>query len=466
MRAIKFFWFFLIGVLIMEVLIPYPAPNYKDKDLMVKEIVNGSFAKAIFKDIGRYRYALSRYDTDLADILIDKAAKEPLTPADVSLDMENFDLSKIKEWAWLPFYVEAGSKKLEKVYDPRDYYDTYAYKNENKIVGSYSNGSLDNLYLSYPYYDKRNAGIVGFNKDNNGIKTEVWFFDLKDYSLKKLGDIPSDLLDKYAQIISYIKGAVIVRFTIDWNSNNFTYISFGLDGSINRANNLGNKYVTFGDYGELAIQSVDKKKTYIYNNKLELIQTLNGDYVTSYVAIGSNLTPYPFGTKIKKTFYYIKSETQSYKWKRTKDGWTISIKNKPLWKYNKMHLYDYSTDGFINKPLKFMNYNYIRNGAIAPKVRLPKGNNISEYRYEQAGNYGDFLIVKYNDGSKKLFHTFDFRNWEECQTIAGGYNIMGRIWIESRSDGVVGLDPRSVIVNGYGGNIYFKFEGYELRRVK
>jgi len=457
----------------MEVLIPYPAPNYKDKDLIVKEIVNGSFAKALFKDIKRYKYALSRYDTDLTDILIDKAAKEPLTPADVSFDIENFDLAKIKELAWLPFYIEAGQQEKEVIYNPKDYYDSYEYAYfTEKTDGSFP---MD-LYIDAPYYDKNNAGIAGFEKDDNSKEVAVWFYSLKDEKLTKLGNIPSDLTDKYKIIVVYVKGAVIVQVEVDYNNNKYSYLSYGFNGEFNRIDNVGGDYRTFGDFGDIAIISSDKTRTYIYNSKLEKTQELDDNYIeitdVSGGGIASSYTLYMFGARIKNKLYYIRGENSSYKWWRVKDKktgkyeWKVKIVNKPVWKYQIKHLYDYSTDGFINKPLKFMNYNFIKHRAVTPKPILPCDTKAGEIcMYEEAGGYGDFVIVKVGT-TKYLFHTFDFKKWEECQTIAGGFNVMGRIWVNGRSDNIVGYIPQTMVIQTSGNRMTFTFDGYILRRAK
>jgi len=448
----------------MEVLTPYPSPNYGDNTLLSKELANGSFFKALAGDVLAGRKPMRRY-TDMSeiDLLIEYAGKEIRLDA-ISKDMHIFDIAKLKEVAWLPYYVKEESSKLEVVYDPSKYYRSYRYKNDTVKIGTYSGTSYDGVRIDTPYYEPERAGLAGFKKNGNGDVTEVWYYSLTDGSIRKLGDIPQDLVGKYTEILPYVKGIVLVRCTIDYDTNDYVYLGYTIDGGYNRIEGMGGGYCAFGDYGELAIETKDGANTIVYDSAMTSIQMISGNFVKAYTDSAINYTSMPFGIKVGSSLYYVRDENSSYKWKRRRDGWVVSIKNKPVWKYNKMHLYDYSTDGFLNTPLKFYHYNFRMHGVIEPPVAYPDKDVAVEYRYENADNYGDFVIAKYQDGSKKLFHTFDFKRWNECQTIAGGFLVKGRLWIQGRNDDLVGIIPRDIAIVCDSGEIHYHLNGYELRR--
>lgn len=449
----------------MEILIPYPTPNWNDKDLQIKEIVNGTFMKGALLDIEHNKAPLSRYRKKEIDILIEKCGSGTLLPSDITFDIENFDLAKLKELAWLPFYVEAGAGRPEVVYNPKDYYDDLTFESVSQKI-PYSDSSVSGS-LDVPYYDENNAGLYGIvNDKQSNTPKYVLFFSLKDFTYKKLSDIPADLQDKYATPVVYVKGAIIYKFEV--SSGVYSYVSFGFDGSVNRIDNMAGSYVPLADFVRIVIKSNDGQ-CYAYDAGLHRTgEVFDGDAVNMYTFFAISYNKYGFNNKLGRAIYAPYGDDKSRKWYIQSGELKAKIVNAPVWKYKKRVKYDYCTDNLYEDrtvPRQF-NYNYKVNVVDAPRVKFPcSASDGSKCEYQNSDEYGEFIVV--DDGNtKKVYHTYDFKNWREVNSIQGGLNIRGRIWVNGRDDDIVGFYGEYFVARIDGDNSTFDFEGFVFRRTQ
>lgn len=458
-----------------ERLKPYPRPDYKDEHLLVKEMINGSYWLAIKEQTNTGLSPLKRYDMDFDSFLLANTIHRKVEPEDFTMSLQRYDLAKLKEIGWLPYYEEEGREAtLEIVYNPKEFYDTVTIEDVNDDI-AFDSG--ENIYcrLNVPYFDEDNAGLYGIakDKDDDSKSVSVWFFSLKDYTFKKLGDIPADLQDKYAVPIVYIEGAVVIRFEVDYDTKHYTYLSFGFDGSVNRLDNQNGGEMPLADFGRIVIRSNEKTEQgeyrhYAYSASLEP----TGEYYDEdVVGIGIfeliSYNKYGYGNKIGKAIYMPYGETQSRKWKMVDGTLSQKVIDSRAWKYKHRTLYDYHTPNRYFDALKpkAMRYNFIKNGIFAPGVRYPIADG-QRCGYQSFDEYGEFVVVKTSDGSKKVYHAYDFKTWQELPPIQGGLNIPGRLWINGRSDDIVGLygSPFYAVIDASSAR--FRFGGYALRRTR
>jgi len=445
--------------------IPYPRPNYEDKFLFSKELTAGVFVDAIFDETRKYAPAMMRYSARISDIYTQKLATNFNESSDILIG--TYDLGALKQAAWLPMFVRHDKERsADIVYYPLDYYDDFEFFNGYIDTGAPAVG----VRFTIPHYDKHNAGLFGLKLDNDTV-TSVWFLSLKDYSIRKLGDIPSELRGVHFDYAGYMKGAA--PFVFD-TGGSFTYLLFDFDGSVHRIDGAKSRTIgALGDLGAIALLFDNDNKTSIFNSKGELEHVVPGDFITSYYDTIDGVRPYPFSAKVGKSVYRLRDENSCYKFKKTNSGWKISIKQRPIWAYSKRHLYDYSTDNWINDNfgLKFLHYNFILNDIDTKDIkRLPCYKTGKFCKFTGSDEYADFVEVWNSHDSRsgaKLYHTFDFHRWDEItdtEAVNGFYENWCRIWVDGRADDIVGFLPYAMESYDIDGVVKIYFKGFIFRR--
>ena len=461
----------------MEESIPYPRPNYKDKDLISVEMTNGTFAKVLMQDIKNFRPVMDRYNVT-QDKLVDMTVlKGNMNPEDYDINMRDMSLSGLQEIGLLPHKKEVLETEPEVVYDPLKHYAFVEYKPFE--VTELPIPFIKNITLNIPYYEYEKAGLFGFqeikNEDDEVIGRNVVYCNLRDYSISILGAVPNDLAFESMTNIGYIKGGLVVHFEPN------TFVSFTFNGAVHTLAGYKSYFVNFGDDGCFAVDGIDN--AYVFNVKLEKqnISTVDeegnptvsdkiaGNFCHNLTSSATGYTRYPFGTKINDKYYFGKTETTSNKWWLTKFGWRVETTEKPIWKYNKLLKYDYATDNWMNEPLKTLKYNMIKNGLfVANKLPCKKGDG-KECRFKASDMYGDFITV-YSEGERVGYHTYNFKEWTELSDEATSklYGMWGRIWIKDRPDGISGFMPYVFTIrsstNLQGDNVMVAlFDGFIFR---
>jgi hypothetical protein len=440
---------------------PYPSPDFSDPDLLTKEVTSGAFIPAIFRELASFRSPMERYEASLQDISDAMKLKGNFNPQAIDIELHDEGMGWVKQFAWLPYFESDMEPEPEVVYDPMKHYAAADYSPFGRTELSVP--YVENLFCNIPYYDKANAGLFGYREerdsDGNVTARYLMFYSLVNGTIKEISDM-SDIDWGAIYNPGYVKGGLLIRD----GTSAYTYHFFSLDGSRYAFPSCTGNCVTFGDSGEFAIE--DSANTFIYNAKGEEIGRVGSLACGSSDQLINGVTPYPFGTKIGRTFYYAKSENESWQWHKEKGKWKARIVNAPIWKYSTMTKYDYWQDGWMTDAIKPFGYNLRKNGIFVAPVIPCKKPNRPECDFRNADRYGDF-IVRTSGGKKKLLHTMDFRHWEEFPDEAANafYEGQGRIWVDGRTDNIVGFLPYAMEVRSYSSDesVMLTFHGIIFR---
>jgi len=449
--------------------IPYPHPDYTNSELLTKELINGTFVKVLMGELKSFKVPMSRYRVTEDKLIENSLIKGDISPQAYDISQRDFSLDGVKEIGWQPAKRKSNIPDPIVIYNPLKHYVFVEWVGINSTdLQSTIPSSNTVLYdVDVLYYDYNNAGLFGFKifKDANGNITDRFavFYSLKKLTMTTLGRLPNGLNLSGSSYVGYVKGAYILNFY------GGTYVSFTLLGKVFTAYNYSDYYTTLGDDGLILIENNISTKTYVLNNKLEMIQEINGGYCKRNGLFSTAPTKYPFGTKINSTYFFLKDDTSSYKFKNSKRGWIASVVKAPIWKYAKRLKYDYATDNWLQKPLKTLKYNLITQGLFI-KNNLPPHNKGDTIEFVNSDMYGDFARVVKPDGSRIYYHTFNFRKWKpligEASTYL--YGCIGRVWTSGRVDGVSGLMPYTIAVrsiNDFAGGkkTVLNFSGFIFR---
>ena len=449
--------------------IPYPRPDYRDGDLLSKELVNGTFADAILGDLKEFRPVFDRYNVTQEKLTDISLLKGDISPTAYDISIEDVTLDRIKEIAWQPAKRVEDKPTPEIVYNPLDYYVFVEWVgiNNTDIQDSVQSSNNQTYYLNILSYDDNNPGLFGFCtiKDDNGNITDVYgvFYSLVNMEATPLGRVPNGYEISDGTYIGYTHGAFI------FNYSGGTYISYRLDGEVFVIGGLSDYYTPLGDDEAVAIEDANGENTHILNTRLDIVQTVEGQYCIKDEGFSTNPTKYPFGTKIDNIYFFLRDNKSSYKYKPTKSGWVVKIVKHAIWKYTKRLKYDYATDNWLQNPLKTLKFNLIRRGLFIQN-HLPPHNKDDVIEFINSDMYGDFARVIGPDGGKVYYHTYDFKHWEIVTGDAAThlYGCMGRVWINGRNDGVCGLMPYTIAIksvsdqNG-GKKTIFQYSGFIFR---
>ena len=449
--------------------IPYPRPNYTDGDLLTKELINGTFAKAVLSEVKSFKVPMDRYNVTEDDLTNISLIKGDITPQSYDITQRDLSLDGVKELGWQPATRKSNVPEPQVVYDPLKHYVFVEWVGINSTdLQSTIPSSNTVLYdVNVPYYDDNNAGLFGFMtlKDANGNITDIFasFYSLKTLTMTKLGRLPNGLNLASSTYVGYVNGAYILNFY------GGTYVSFTLLGEVFTISNYSDYHTALGDDGLILIENNIATKTYVLDTKLDVKQEIDGRYCIRGGGFITSPTKYPFGTKIGKVYFFLRDNTSSYKFKNTASGVQARIVNSSVWAYSKRLKYDYATDNWLHKPLKTLKYNMITQGIFV-KNHLPKHNKDDSVEFQNSDMYGDFARVVKPDGSASYYHTFNFRKWKPLTGEATTYlyGCIGRMWTKGRVDGVSGLMPYTIVVrsvNDFAGGkkTVLNFSGFIFR---
>jgi len=453
--------------------IPYPRPDFTDGDLISKEMVNGTFGLGMFSDLKNFKPPLERYNVT-ADKLTDASILHGnIQPQDYDLSMSDVTIDRVKELGWLPSKRDTDVPEPLVVYDPLKHYSFVEWVGINSTeLPDIASTENVRYTISDAYYDDDNAGLFGLQtiKDDDGNITDIFgvFFSLKTQTLAVLGRLPDGLNLSASRYVGYVNGTYIINFY------GGTYVSITLDGEVYTLTGYSDYNTCLGDDGVIAIEKGDK--TFIFDKKFEperdpethIIRFLDGRFCVRSDGFSSSPTNYLFGTKIGSTYFFLKDNESSYKFKKTKLGWKAEIAESRAWAYSKRLKYDYTTNNWLQKPLKTLKYNMIKQGLFI-KGTFPPHEKGDEIEFVNSDMHGDFARVVSN-GVRKYWHTFNFKEWKPLTGDAVNYlyGCRGRLWIKDRVDGVSGLMPYTLVVksviNGYGGyKTVLQFSGFIFR---
>ena len=436
--------------------VPYPNPDYSDPDLLAKEEINGSFSIAVIDEVKHFRPAMERYEGTVDDLKNSRFLRGKYDLQSVDMSFHSFGTDYIKQLSWQPLKVPYETPEPEIVYDPLKHYNHVEYHG----LSSRDTGAtfIKGLYCSTPYYDPEDPGLFGARSikdaDGNIVGRYTAFVSLLDFSPLILGEWPEDVNFDSRAYVGYVKGYAVYRCYVSDTEDEL--ISFGLDGSVHRFGPVGKQCRSLGEYGCLVATSMGK--TLILDGRLAKVTEIDGDWCSSNISEAASPVPYPFGVKIGRSFYYVRTDESSWKYTKTKKGWHISKKEHPIWKFSKMVKYDYVTDNWMHEPLKAMRWNLIRHG-----VSIPTGIPTKRALLKSSDNYGDFIETDDGDGTKKLYHTFDFRKWNEVtdsRAVQRFYGMMGRIWIKPGLSDITGMLPYTIAFFDQNDKMIFQFDGF------
>jgi hypothetical protein len=359
------------------------------------------------------------------------------------------------------------------VYDPLKHYSFVEWVGINSTeLQDISSTENIKYTISNAYYDDDNAGLFGFQTitDDDGNITDRFgvFFSLKTQTLTILGRLPDGLNLDASSYVGYVKGAYIINFY------GGTYVSLTLDGDVYMLTGYSDYYTALGDDGCIAIEKDDK--TFVFDIKFEpekdeethIVRFLDGRFCVRSGGFSSAPTKYLFGTKIGNAYFFLRDNESSYKFKKTKLGWVAEVVESRVWAYLKRLKYDYTTNNWLQHPLKTLKYNMIKQGLFV-KSTFPPHEKDDEIEFPNSDMHGDFARVTSN-GVRKYWHTFNFKKWKPLTGEATTYlyGCQGRLWTNGRVDGVSGLMPYTIVVksviNGYGGyKTVLQFSGFIFR---
>ena len=437
--------------------IPYPRPNYSDSDLLTKELINGTFAKALLSELKSFKVPMDRYNVTEDDLTNISLAKGNITPQSYDISMRDLSLDGVKELGWQPAIRKSNVPEPQVVYAPLKHYSfvEWAGINSTDLQDTIPSSNTALYDVSVTYYDDNNAGLFGFLtiKDDDGNVTDIFasFYSLKTLTMTTLGRLPDGLNLAGSTYIGYVKGAYIINFY------GGTYIGFTFNGEVNRLEGVSDHYTALGDDGVIAIENSTGTKTLFFSNTLkqnvlvlndiEEAEEIDGGYCIRGGGFATSPTKYLFGTKIGNTYYFLRDNDSSYKFRKTASGWRADVVDSPTWKYTKRLKYDYATDNWLQPPLKTLKYNMIIQGLFV-KNHLPKHDDGDEVEFPNSDMHGDFARVVGADGSRAYYHTFNFREWKPLTGEASKhlYGCMGRMWTNDRADGISGLMPYTIAV--------------------
>lgn len=469
-KALLTIW--TVVYLMAEILVPYPRPDYKDQDLISKEIVNGTLPYALRDEIAHSKAPGERYAMSADNFIASSVESGKIAPQFLSFDIQDYGIGGLKEMAWLPLYLEAGMCSPKEIYNPKRYYNHFEIFKNKKIA---TNVSYDeHIGASVPYYDENNPGLWGGktvkDSDGNIVGCKRGFFSLKRGRFDFLVDVPKAICDGtyWINMKPYLRGAYLM---VDIKGNNaYHLMTLDMQGNFHDDSTVYKAFVSLGDFGLVAAVN-DDGNTVILDNTLKKVDEFDGDFV-SYIGVtmASGVARYPFGTKIGNKLYFARDDGTSWSWAMYRnDDETISAKprliKKPVWKYQVKTKYDYATNmyAFDDGRIKTMKYNFIIRGC-QPKLHLPPHTDDDRVRFDGWDGYGDFAVVKDKNGNGTLYHTYDFKKWEKVgKEPTSMFASTSRIWINGGGiDGLVGITPFNTIalrpVVDQNGNKYMAVE--------
>jgi len=370
-----------------ETLIPYPNPDYNDENLLIKEIANGSIGKISMQEMQKGRGIFERYSKTFTTFLIDNQQLE-------ANDIVPYDLAKIKEMAWLP-YFEENKEKPPIIPIHNDYARILVY-GKQLLPEEYNENTSKASEDAY--------GIYIGNSDTN----KLYYLNLEDFTMALVDD--GDIRN-----YDYYYGCLID------NSDNKVYRLFkGKKYSTSYNNDTTINIFSNKTYGTYLIQQDGKLK--VVNSKFE-------DYYKSVIDSKYNLKTIAIkeiefdGTIDKylqlKNTPYIEAGNKKYFIVYNKDNDCFELKetNKSISVISK---YDF---------LYNMNYYFKKTGfklKTEARYNLPKKGFISRGKIPETDDIIN-VNVRYSDDTDKDFTMCYTNSYMDGNIFIASYNFYPRI---------------------------------------
>lgn len=170
-----------------EEIVPYPRPNYKDENLFIKELVNGSFLKAIARPTKKGLSHFDRYNLDELKLLLQLDLGSTVTPSDIDIDIQVYDDAKLKELAWLPYRVEEDDVDIAPIHDDYARFMRYlGVKKLPKIAVAATAHDCGGIYMAV------DEDMQDYLRQKEEVDAEIgtYYINLGNPVLEKINDTP------------------------------------------------------------------------------------------------------------------------------------------------------------------------------------------------------------------------------------------------------------------------------------
>ncbi|WP_456390342.1 hypothetical protein [Hydrogenimonas sp.] len=436
MKPLKFFVASLAVLLMAEIFVPYPRPDTTDlNELFFKEVVNGTFFKAVGQSIAANRQPLDRY-TEAPNAVLDRLSKGERSVYDVDADNTVFDIAKLKETIFQPYYVEAGDGEPEIIYDPRRYYSSLEPEGKRTYKNPYYRDGDETVFWGV-YYNDEGGGIIfavkqGRDEESDNQFPVAYRFSNLDRSFSRIGTMPfTTPLSEHGPFFSYSTmpgdGGIYVFLDRElWWVGGDTRKLYTFSDDNHTAFSIihGAVLVRDGETFKVVDGRGNVKLTFDPSN--ETFPPKNNESEECF--IGMDTERYHASAVIGKKIYVPYKGGSLGIWRTGGGEWKWIPQWSPIHCYSVMGKYDYH-DGGVSRKVKSLKYNLRKYGVVV-KDRFPKGDLL--YRYNM---YGDIL---FDNTRGKMIQTFDFKRWNDVCDWKNTDEIY-RFWINPADEGVVGL---------------------------
>jgi len=428
--------------------IPYTNP-YPDKDLEMKEIVNGTFAVALSLTLLNGQPLSSRYveyTNDSYNNVVNHIAKGDTSVQTLTQNQDEVATTsqQIKQMCWLPVRIEAPQNDPKYIYYPPFVYSRFE-KTEKMIavLGTkhlYTNN--ENMCLS-----KGKEGIVVYNEDG-----EVFYVTI-------YGDVHKINLPKNAYLLS---GSWGKDFAIYKDDDNNYYLLDLNTWSVRGVTTFlkDKKFLAMGNFAPYIIM-----KDGIYDTNFNKVGENKSGYVPVSTFMGKDSGNRNAGAVIDGIWYgFIGSNKACVRFHRKTKTLTL-VKNAygmfaSKTKFGYAPMYRAYDDNSYFKNFKVLRYNYIKRGVFFV-TRFPEKFKALKTK-ENIGcltNECDFFV-----DDDKLYYTYDFNNWIQIDPASFNLDVSDyiyRIWGDF-GNGIVGYMGKLTIGTDADGNQGVKFKGIEF----
>jgi len=240
-----------------EYKIPYPNP-YKDNDLMIKEIINGTFTAALSSTLLSGQPITNRYQNFDNPANFVNNITQNATDIRTYTNNDNgmaYTMSQIKQMVYYPVYIKTQKGGFEYVYYPPFLYNNWKYTPDDGLVLATFSGDLSSYQgfdLHYMWGDKQGMFAVTTKTEtdsNNNDHTYITSFHLitingNDYTL--LSDVELEATIETSLVFK--GGAVIV---LKFGDSDYKYYVFNIDKGTYKILSFNDSYniFTLGDWG-------------------------------------------------------------------------------------------------------------------------------------------------------------------------------------------------------------------------
>lgn len=427
----------------IDIKIPYPSP-YPDNDLLIKEIINGTYSQALSGLLLSGQPISNRYvNFTNTNNFVKNITQNPTSIATYVNDGgDTSTMNRIKQMVYLPVTIKPNKKKHEYIYYPPYYYKYFLLTPDDgtKIATLPDIASTLSGVDLYYYWDGFKAKVFVY-KDSNGNTQNVYLVD----HTGNIKEIASSLnLGNIVGTYSF-SGAICL---VDKTDDGYTaYIINVKDTkvykiSIENADNI----VVFGDIPLIAFHNMIYDKD---GNKWEVI---NQDGIKDFIPINSDYygqlsqSSFGDGVLIDNVYYIQRTDTTSYSFifdvknKKVK----VKISNNNLGVMTSKIKFGYMPNYLINYnddlPFSIYHYNWKKYKSFwITKMPLKYSEMKKDKgRWFAISEYGDFL---YDAINQDIYYTYDFGYYFKLPSdTSDKINLDGvRMWLPNRKDKIIGF---------------------------